>query len=70
MVPHPDDLIDEEKMNAELARRGLTEIDLAEKLMGLGRSAFSVLCGLPPPGWRARVEAALNLASGALRFKP
>ena len=66
--PHPDDLVDEGKLERALKRLGFTASECAS-LVGMSPVAFNKACAAAPRGWRAKVETALDLEPGSLRLK-
>jgi hypothetical protein len=67
----PDDVVDESKLRRALARLGISQRAAAERI-GMTRDRFYDIAvsgrTRPPSGFRARVEMALGLGDGALRF--
>lgn len=65
--PCPDDIVDEAKLERVRRRLGFTVDEIAQ-LVGVSESGFGASMGYAPKGWRARVEAALDLKPGELSF--
>jgi hypothetical protein len=64
-----DDLICEGKLARALRRSELSEEKLSARL-GISPRGLDGMLACPPRGFRERVEAALSLQPGALRFHP
>lgn len=63
----PVDVVDERKLRVAMVRLGLSEDEVAKRV-GMSSHGFNSQCAYPSPGWRERVERALALEPGALKF--